>query len=140
MSSHEVSLLAHGLLAAQRIFEEKTASAVREWVELRVLHLDLWPSDASRPFRFVELTDSDKGLIFESEDWEETWQYGGHETHSGRSIIIPFDFFDDPEPYREKAYKLKQDRKDREALAKEQSRKAEILRLERELAKAREEG
>lgn len=140
MNSHNIFLLANGLLAAQRHFEEATRLSVREWAQLRVKHLDLLPSDASREFKFDDLTDDDKGMIFVSEDWEETWSYGGNEQHCGRTIVVPFAFFDDPQPFRDEAEKLVENRKLRQANIKEQNRKAEIARLEAQLAKARQAG
>lgn len=140
MTSQEITSLAHGLLAAQRIFAEKTAPFVKEWAQLRVLHLDLMPSEADRDFTFVDMIEEDRVLIFDSEDWEESWQYGGHEKHWGRMLDIPFDFFDDPQPYRDEANQLVRDREARGALAMEQARNARIAALEAELAKARAEG
>lgn len=140
MTSSEISMLAHGLLGAKRIFEEKTEPFVEEWAQLRVKHLDLLPSEASRDFHFVDLTTDDKGLIFESEDWEETWQYGGYEKHYGRTITIPFDFFDNPQPYRDEAEELVRQREQHKIDQIQRDKANRIKDLERQLAKARKEG
>lgn len=143
MSAQEIRDLAHGMLAAKRIFDEATAPFVKDWLELAVKKQHLTPQEAARHFQFDDfgyLKASGDCLIFESEDWEETWQYGGYEKHYGRSITIPLEFFDDPEPFRVEADREVEARlafKNRRETRDKQQR---IKDLEAQLAKARKEG
>lgn len=139
MSAKEIHALVQRSLDAYRMFEEATQPFVREWVELAVKKQHLTPEEAGRDFHLDDLTTDDTGLIFESEDWEETWQYGGYEKHYGRSITIPFDFFDNPQPYRDAAEKELQDRIAFKNRFEARDKQQRVKDLERQLAKARKE-
>lgn len=110
---------------------------IKAWLQVQVDENSLTKEEAEADFHYSG--ESWNGLAFESEDWEETWQYGGYEKHYGREISIPFEFFDNPEEYVAKAKAKKEAavlQRRAEKLAHEQ---AKVARLQRqlELAQAR---
>jgi hypothetical protein len=86
---------------AKTEFEEAFEPYVKMWLDIQVSLGKLTPSEAEQTFRY-ESMDSD-GAWFESDSWEETWQYGGYERHSGRDIKIPFEFFEDSQKFTTEA-------------------------------------
>lgn len=116
--------------------EEFFEPHVKAWVKVQVNENKLTQEEADRDFTYSE--DVNNGICFASEDWEETWQYGGYEKHYGREIVIPFDFFDNPDLYVKKA---ELERKAAEAKRKAESlayQQAEVARLQRQLELAQE--
>ena len=126
----------------QRQFHQFTDSHVKEWAQLQVKHNRLDPADTEREFMFDGFTSQqaeNDALFFTSEDWEDTWAYGGAEHHYGETLCIPLDFFDNPEGYRAAAELVASSREAREAYNKAESKKARIALLEIQLANARAE-
>lgn len=112
--------------------------------------LDLWKGielkstpyfrkqDAERHFTLTDIHASQLGtkLIFDSEPWEETWSYGGHETHYGHTLSIPLEFFDNPEKYEEDAQDIVNSRISQAKQAELDLKRRAIEDLEAELAEA----
>lgn len=136
-NSDSFRILANSILAKQEEFAQLIGPQLQDWLDLQVKQGSLDKQDADRDFVLEDTTE--KGLIFRSEDWEETWQYGGHESHSGRTVVVPFDFLDDPAPFHEKIDKLLRDRADRNKEIATTARFNRVKQLEDQLAKAKEE-
>ena len=96
--------------------------------------------DAAQPFHFEGRGyDKDKGdtLLFRSGDWEENWQYGGHEDHLGETIEIPLSFFDAPHTHVERAEQAKAEREAADKRAWLENKRTTVKRIELQLSQAK---
>lgn len=109
---------------------------VKEWLQVQYAENKLTKEEIENDFHFDSASDNANEVYFASEDWEETWQYGGYEKHYGREIAIPFDFLDDPKKYNEKAQALKKLRELEKEAATLAARQAEVERLQKQLTLA----
>lgn len=134
-NSQKARDLAHAVEAANRQASAFFYPHVQQWLKIQFRLGRLNQKDADREFTFDEITEDT--IDFISEDWEETWAFGGREQHFGHAIRIPFAFFDDETPFLKEAddfeYKVEQSKKS----SLERSRLATVKRLESELAEAR---
>lgn len=135
MSSQKAADYANALTAARRQAEIFFYQPIRQWLKIQVRLGNLTKNEASQTFNFEEVTT--QTIDFKSEDWEETWSYGGHETHYGRCIQIPFGFFDDETPYLKEADDYEYEQEQRREATRARTGLAKIRRLESELAEAR---
>lgn len=109
---------------AKMNLEEFFNPHVDAWLEIQVTLGKLTKDEAGQTFSY-DCTDPE-GIWFASEDWEETWQYGGYERHCGREIAIPFEFFDDMQTFQDAA-KAKKAAIDRINAEKEKLRRQKDL-------------
>lgn len=124
--------------AAKQNLETFFAPFVQEWLQVKYAEGKLTKEEIENDFHFDSASDHAQEVYFASEDWEETWQYGGYEKHYGREIAIPFEFFDDPAKYNEKAQALKKLRELEKEAASLAAKQANVARLQRQLELAQE--
>lgn len=110
---------------AKTEFEEFVTPYIDAWLEIEVSLGNLSKEDAAQTFSY-DCTDP-KGIWFASEDWEETWQYGGYEKHYGREVLVPFEFFEDMQTFQDEA-KAKKAAIERINAAKEKSRRQQAVK------------
>lgn len=119
---------------ARNELETFFAPHLKAWLELETEAGNLTKLEASQDFKYSHTTD--EGVIFESEAWEETWQYGGHEYHYGSETLIPFGFIDNPEKFI-KEVALRKEQAELRKQEQEHARKlAEVKRAQLRLEQA----
>lgn len=133
--SQEAKDLANELTNAKRRANTFFYTRIQQWLKIQVRLNNFSKTDASRDFEFDEITDTT--IDFTSEDWEETWSYGGHENHYGRTIQIPFDFFDDETPYLKKADDYESEIERLQKVREKRIKKEHVKKLEAQLEAAR---
>lgn len=133
--STEAKDLANELTNAKRRASSFFYPRIQQWLKIQVRLDKINKKDADREFHFDEITEHT--IDFISEDWEETWSYGGHEQHFGHTIQIPFGFFDDATPYLKQADDYEYQMEQRKTDSLQRSRLATVKRLESELSAAR---
>lgn len=110
---------------------------VDSWLELQVTLGNLTAREAAEEFSYVEQDSTH--MVYNSLPWQETWNYGGYEDHSGDEIRIPFAFIEDQEPFfkdaGKEALKKLEEKKKQDKKAKQQA----VRRLEAQLKKLIEE-
>lgn len=120
---------------AKTKFEDFFTPYVKAWIEIEVSLGNLSKIEAQQEFVY-EQTEA-HGIRFTSESWEETWQYGGYEHHSGNEILIPFEFFEDAQTFKDEA-EVKKAAIKRIEETREKARRAEALKnAENQLARAK---
>lgn len=130
------------LIERQEQFAKLSEPHIKEWLSLQVRLGKIDAVDANRGgFEFCgfDNDDSPSAVLYESEDWEEYWAYGGYEKHYGQTLAIPLDFFDNPQPYRDEADQYEADRTTFIRQQAEKDKRNRVANLERQLAKARAE-
>lgn len=104
---------------------------IEAWIQTQVALNRMDKKDAEQEFVYSETTET--SVIFESEDWEETWRYGGYEKHYGRSISIPLAFIDNPEQFLKDAKETQASAARQQEIQRLASQQQEIQRLQRQL-------
>lgn len=133
--SQEAKDLANELTHAKRRANTFFYTRIQQWLKIQVRLGKITKVDAERDFEFVEIHDDH--IEFESDDWEETWSYGGHETHYGNTIRIPLAFFDDETPFLKEADDYELERERLKKVREKRDAEGTIKRLEAQLKAAR---
>ena len=108
---------------------------ISDWLSiLRKTKTWLTEEDSCQLFHFVEI--NDVGITFASDDWDEYAGLGGYDTRPGQEITIPFDFFDDPTPFRDHANQVADERAKNAQKSEKRAAQATVKRLQSELKDA----
>lgn len=138
-NSIKARMLVQSFDAAKQELEEFYAPFVQDWLQIQYAENKLTKEEIENDFHFDSASENAHEVYFASEDWEETWQYGGYEKHYGREIAIPFEFFDNPVKYNEKAQALKKLRELEQEAARLAAQQENVKRLQRKLELAQAE-
>lgn len=127
--------LAHRLTDLHKEADAFFPPHINDWLTIVRKTKPYWADkDFQQDFHFSGI--NDEGITFNSEEWEETWGYGGHETYPAQEITIPFDFFDNPQPFHDHANQVVAERDRNAQKSKKRAAQAMVKQLQFELKEA----
>lgn len=101
MAANAAFQYAHALQGALRTSAEFFEPHLNHWLDIQVKLDRIDEDQAERDFFFSRI--DDKGITFESHDWEEDEGFARSRFRYGQETTIPLDFFENPAPYEQQA-------------------------------------